>query len=941
MGCQVAYPARTTALGFMRSLETYYTLIRKRGHTSILSLVAVNNMFYARYVPPKLPRAPLKQAEDTGSSHKTGKKRRKDDKDHKLHKKHKLNGFGPGKEHPGSSELSCELKAHYGDGSRGETQTPTDKKKSRKSKLRERQEEQTVTGESQTAEPTSKVIEGRAKTSDSHVKINEEERLLKRDRRVSRESTVHVNDEPSSSGKAKPDTRSTEAGVELSLEQPNEQHTHQRPKKRRKEKAFQAAPAVEANANDEPPQKHAKLFSKYTKSAKPHTHTHVDSETSHTQSKVEDSSVPRDLAPFPLPDPDTTFTNTVVSSALPTWLHDPVPTSDATSALFDSFSISENLLACLRKAGFESVLPIQSVVLPYVLPTIDQHPGDLAVSAATGSGKTLSYVLPIMQDLQALAQPRLRAVVIVPTRELVDQVRKVSSIFAEAAGLQVGVAVGSHALKAEQSMIVEKRQRFDPEGYKRYAAALNSVIGESASSDQESDDSDFSLNDISGILPYHVPEFYSKIDILITTPGRLVEHIKHTRGFSLLHLRWLVIDEADRLLDQSFQEWAETLTAALVKPLPPFSTLQPLAPNEDPCLRGVFENPWPNAPPFYPKKVILSATMTRDLEKLALLKLNNPKLVVDERSFALTSGGVPTIATSDTLTLPPTLEEYAVPVGDGTEKPLYLLKLLEEVLSGRHIPGTLQKPLASNQRISYTNTATNPVNNDEAIESSSSADSDSSTSSMTSLSSRNPTTSLQPTPSTSTSSPTRILIFTSTSESAARLHNLMQHLSPTLVGPITQTLTKSTSSSKTRKLLASFASTSDSSGSKGRILIATDRASRGLDIAGLTDVVNYDVPHSLVGYVHRVGRTARAGRQGRTWTLLGRREAGWFWHVVARGDGKDRESGEGEVSKRREEKIERVGSQKVRKVRLERVREGREDLYNEALEKLKSEVIGA
>ena len=60
---------------------------------------------------------------------------------------------------------------------------------------------------------------------------------------------------------------------------------------------------------------------------------------------------------------------------------------------------------------------------------------------------------------------------------------------------------------------------------------------------------------------------------------------------------------------------------------------------------------------------------------------------------------------------------------------------------------------------------------------------------------------------------------------------------------------------------------------KYRILVATDIAARGVDVEGVTDVVNYDVPHEPETYVHRVGRTARAQRRGDALTLYSREEA--------------------------------------------------------------------
>ena len=54
----------------------------------------------------------------------------------------------------------------------------------------------------------------------------------------------------------------------------------------------------------------------------------------------------------------------------------------------------------------------------------------------------------------------------------------------------------------------------------------------------------------------------SLADILIATPGRLVDHINNTAGLTLEHVQFLVVDEADRLLGQSYQEWLSTFLKA-------------------------------------------------------------------------------------------------------------------------------------------------------------------------------------------------------------------------------------------------------------------------------------------------------------------------------------------------------------------------------------------
>ena len=66
-----------------------------------------------------------------------------------------------------------------------------------------------------------------------------------------------------------------------------------------------------------------------------------------------------------------------------------------------------------------------------------------------------------------------------------------------------------------------------------------------------------------------------------------------------------------------------------------------------------------------------------------------------------------------------------------------------------------------------------------------------------------------------------------------------------------------------------------------RIVIATDVAARGIDVDGITLVVNYDVPDDVDNYVHRIGRTGRIGRKGEAWVLVGRDDIPQLNKIIA------------------------------------------------------------
>jgi ATP-dependent RNA helicase RhlE len=159
---------------------------------------------------------------------------------------------------------------------------------------------------------------------------------------------------------------------------------------------------------------------------------------------------------------------------------------------FSSFGLHPDLLRGVKELGFTRPTPIQTDAIP---PAIEGR--DVLACAMTGSGKTAAFVLPILHRLIARPRGRTRALVITPTRELAAQIEQHLAELAvhtplSGAAIYGGVGMGpqEHALR-------------------------------------------------------------SGVDVIIATPGRLLDHFKHEYA-RLDSLEILVLDEADRMLDMGF-----------------------------------------------------------------------------------------------------------------------------------------------------------------------------------------------------------------------------------------------------------------------------------------------------------------------------------------------------------------------------------------------------
>ncbi|KAK4986984.1 ATP-dependent RNA helicase dbp6 [Elasticomyces elasticus] len=648
-----------------------------------------------------------------------------------------------------------------------------------------------------------------------------------------------------------------------------------------------------------------------------------------------EAAVLHDLTPLPQPPRAPTPEYVPTFSSLPEWLSKPIFVSPTTTTPFVDLPLHPRTTSHLAKKGYTEAFAVQSALLPLLLPrSSDADPplGDICVSAPTGSGKTLAYMLPMIESLRNRIVTKLRGIIVVPTRELVTQALNTATLCASSSGLKIGTAVGYQSFATEQAALVKKGRRYDPEAWAKLLEKAkrrrDSVLGKSSDSEDESEER--ILDDAVYMPREHVPEYAANVDILICTPGRLVEHLNSTTGFTLDDVEWLVIDEADRLLDQSFQEWVEAVLGALSSPRMDARQMFLYK------TRRIQEQ-------RYVRKIILSATMTKDVNKLTSLRLRRPRMVIvkgveeqpsakNGEEEAVTEKSSFANEDRESFELPITLREYAVPVGDGAEKPLFLLKLLQTRIFEAHAQRTRIDNEDGNATVDNSDDTDPSSDSDDSLSSASTSssssdaefDSDSlSNASDSSSGDRNRLDDADTEPSSPVPPPKQVatvpniktvLVFASNTDSATRLAHLLSTLYPSYASKIS-ILTKSTS--RVSQIPQS-----------SRILISTDRASRGLDLSSLTHVVNYDVPRSLKSYVHRVGRTARAGRVGEAWTLFDEREGRWFWNEIARA----KNLGRSVASK---------GVQRV-KVEVPTGEEGAElrDRYGRVLQEMKEVVAG-
>lgn len=489
---------------------------------------------------------------------------------------------------------------------------------------------------------------------------------------------------------------------------------------------------------------------------------------------------------------------------------------------------------------------IQRAALPALLGGLTTRgaSGDVFIQSQTGSGKTLSFLLPIIQDLLPLSSLSYidrsigtLAIIIVPTRELAKQI--------------------SDVLEA----LLKLRLR---------------------PSDESPDDADSGPRLtrwlVSGLLTGGATRTHEKarlrkgVPILVSTPGRLLDHLQNTSSFNVGKCRWLVLDEADRLMELGFEETIQ----GILKGLEGRRKLAVQAVQEG---RSTEVGGWDWERPR--RTILCSATIREDVQKLAGTTLKNPIIIKAlEADVVPNPGNAPRdlgpLAAAGKMQqfTPPSQLAQKYVVVPLKLRLVTLVALLRSLLSSQSKRGTkIIVFLSCTDSVDFHWHLLGGTSMDREADAAASSASESDASEG-----KNGADNESPTHSRKTTNKSK------TEEFEVR--------SPLLPDA---TIFRLHGSLPLQTRLASLRGFSAVPSPKqpgmhphnSSILLCTSVASRGLDLPLVRAVIQYDLPTEggATEYVHRVGRTARVGKGGEAWSIVAPSEVDWVKWVEVKMQG--------------------------------------------------------
>jgi ATP-dependent RNA helicase DDX51/DBP6 len=560
----------------------------------------------------------------------------------------------------------------------------------------------------------------------------------------------------------------------------------------------------------------------------------------------------------------------------------PAPPPMSVDESLKHWQVSQILIDNLSAMGITDFFPVQRSVIPSVIRSHRipyMQPRDICVSAPTGSGKTIAYSLPILQTLLNREVVRLRALILVPSRDLAIQVHTVLKKLAKNTGLKLAMVTGQQSFEEEQSLLVGNMNQT--------AVNPRSSVTDFSFSEQmtnlkhwkfsrASSDGSGSASEAAGISDY---EGHSLVDVLVCTPGRLVDHLQYTAGFTLQHVRFLVLDEADRLLSNAYHGWIKSVVQGVqaLRIGSDGNSLQKeqkhggLNLNSDLSIAG-FLNKSASAPL---QRMLFSATLTDNPRKLAMLNIRHPEVI---RARAADAGGSSRLEDDNFGAENEDVDERGEEAAD--------------IISGFMLPSTLSESMAScdaaRRPILLTTVVFEALRRTNQIPYDANSSGDGELPSE--IHARHSGHIICNEPGD------MVLVFASSVNTVHRLSHLLK-----LINQQDQDLTVNASVDATvaylnrdgiadnllfgggvaeinRTVKADDREKIMNLARSGKIavLVASDNLARGIDLPNIKLVINYDPPKFPRSYVHRVGRTARANRSGHCLTLLKEGQVGAF-----------------------------------------------------------------
>jgi ATP-dependent RNA helicase DDX31/DBP7 len=468
----------------------------------------------------------------------------------------------------------------------------------------------------------------------------------------------------------------------------------------------------------------------------------------------------------------------------------PVEPSNAplTSELdtFTSLGLSTTLAAhLLKKMDLKAPTAIQKAAVSQLI----KDDSDAFIQAETGSGKTLAYLLPIVQRLMELSANMKK-------RKVDDSVSRDSGLFAI-------ILAPTRELSKQIANVLDNLLRCA-----HWLVATTVIGGEKKKSEKA--------------------RLRKGINILVATPGRLADHLEHTKALDVSNVRWLVLDEGDRLMELGFEDEIQKIVGNL--------NLRMRAHKDEAArIPGL---------PLKRTTVLCSATMKLDVERLGEISLKD---AVHIRPDPADKTEGETADNEDQSFFAPAQLKQSYAVVAPKLRLVSLISFLKRAFARK---GSVMKAIvfiscADSVDFHFDILTSNL---DEEKEAAKEAKDDKKEGTDEEADGKKP----KKKPVVQ-SDPTKIAVTHAESPSLSpHTHKVTTYR---LHGSLPQSLRTST--------LAHFTKNNEPA-----VLLATDVASRGLDLPNVDLVVEFDPAFAREDHLHRIGRTARAGRDGRACIFL-------------------------------------------------------------------------